>query len=396
MTKASISAKIGGGLDSIHGFLCGKRFLLIAALLIATCSSFFAFKYGLGLHPAYGVLFSVALLLLTFHFAKSMHWLVLWCIKFVAIVGLVVVTVFVLTASFLAVGTQKADPELAAINDRIAKLESDKARYNLRADAILASGNPVNSREYSDTHVAPIASELNKLYADQIRLVGKQSNYESGAMAIFGHIKKVVNRYADREYSQEFVSLSVTWALLLILVCVELSIGADITGQRSRPKDGLVWGAIYGLWMVAIGNRKWWKKNPLPGPANESNLDNNASNRLNGSSLSSSPVIESEKPKKSTKESVLRLFGSNRRTNGSADSIETQSDAKKKTRSTGLDRPKAKQIIRHIETHSDSQIGMNYVQQKFGVGRQLIRDIYAHLVQKGIIERDGKTYKKVA
>ena len=47
-----------------------KFFLIIMTLLIAMCSSSFAFDYGLNFDWRYGAMFGIALAALTFHYSK--------------------------------------------------------------------------------------------------------------------------------------------------------------------------------------------------------------------------------------------------------------------------------------------------------------------------------------
>jgi len=64
----------------------------------------------------------------------------------------------------------------------------------------------------------------------------------------------------------------------------------------------------------------------------------------------------------------------------------------KKTRKTGLDRQAAKEIEEYL-INGDGKISENYVREKWGVGKGLVRSIYQKLEEAGHIENDGPNTK---
>jgi hypothetical protein len=220
--RDSTIGKFEGFAEGIVAFFSSRFALLVMTIVIAICSSSFAFDYGLNFDTRYGVLFGVALAALTFHFAKHLPDEVLAFFRGWTIVGLVLLTLFVSAAAWVAKATQKADPHHDALSDSVASLESQISAKNLEIAALMASGNPVNAKEVGNQ----------KFELEQI-LIAKRDEYEassrgmglyqSGAMAIFGHLSTVSG------LEQEAINLIIMFYVLSVLITMEISMGAAAT-----------------------------------------------------------------------------------------------------------------------------------------------------------------------
>lgn len=206
-----------------------KLALGVMTVAIAICSSTFAAEYGENFDWRYSLLFFVALAALTFHYAKFIPKPVLSVMRVVTIIGLVFFTVFVSVAAWLDKGTSQVDPEVVAVQERIDTLKSQISDRNLEIAALFASGNPVNARRVSDEK-SDIEERLNHAQREMTKLKSHQGAYESGSMAIFGHIAKITGQ------DQELVNLVVMGTLLLVMVCMEITMGAALTSNYTVVK----------------------------------------------------------------------------------------------------------------------------------------------------------------
>ena len=234
-----------------------KVLLGIMTVAIAICSSTFAAEYGNNFDWRYSLLFFVSLGALTFHYAKFIPQPVLSAMRVITIIGLVLFTVFVSTAAWLDKGTSQVDPEVVAVQERIDTLKSQISDRNLEIAALFASGNPVNARRVSDDKT-DIEERLNEAQQDMAELKSSQGAYESGSMAIFGHIAKITGQ------EQELVNLVVMGVLLLVMVCMEITMGAALTSNYT---------------VVAKKQKKTKKpSNSVPKSLNSTENDTNSTN----------------------------------------------------------------------------------------------------------------------
>ena len=199
-------------------------------IAIAICSSTLAAEYGANFDWRYSLLYFVALGALTFHYAKLIPSPILSVMRIITIAGLIFFTVFVSTAAWLNKGTSQIDPEVVAVQERIDTLKSQITDRNLEIAALFASGHPVNARRVSDEKSA-IEERLNDAQKEMASLKSEQGTYESGSMAIFGHIAAITNQ------EQELVNIVVMGALLLVMVCMEITMGAALTSDYTVVED---------------------------------------------------------------------------------------------------------------------------------------------------------------
>jgi hypothetical protein len=206
-------------------FLEHKTTLILMTILVAFCSSTFAWQYGKQFDWRYSLLFFVALAALTFHYAKKIPKKVLAVMQAIAIIGLILFTIFVSCAAWLSIGTSKADPQITAVERSISSLEDQIRSRNQEILYLQAMKQPVNARSVGDIK-AKLEARLAKKQEKLEQLASKQGVYESGSMAIFGHIQAITG------LEQETVNLSVMFALLLVLICMEITMGAAATTKK--------------------------------------------------------------------------------------------------------------------------------------------------------------------
>lgn len=211
-------------MEKIKEVFTEKVILAIMTVAIAICSSSFAAQYGANFDWRYSLLFFVALAALTFHYAKMLPSPVLAVMRGITVVGLVVFTIFVSCAAWLDRGTSQSDPQIVAINQQIDTLKEQITDRNLEIAALFASGNPVNARRVSQDK-RDIEARLDKAQQRLAKLQSNYGTYESGSMAIFGHIAKITGQ------DQELVNLVVMGSLLLVMVCMEITMGAALTSD---------------------------------------------------------------------------------------------------------------------------------------------------------------------
>jgi|DEB0MinimDraft_10_1074344.scaffolds.fasta_scaffold06904_3 Ca2+/Na+ antiporter len=205
-----------------------SKFVLVCLTIgVAMCTSSFAFEYGSNFDQRYAFLFAIALASLTFYYAKNIPEPVLMVMSSIATGGLLVFTIFVSSAAWLAKGTDKADPEIAVVRSQISSLESQISSRNLEIAGLLATGNPVNARQAGD-HKAKLESQLNAAQTKLAQLEKSNGRFESGAMAIFGYMSKILN------VTVEFITLLSMSVLTFVLVCMEVTLGAAATRSQIR------------------------------------------------------------------------------------------------------------------------------------------------------------------
>ena len=228
-SRDSTVGKFEGYAEGIVAFFSSRFALLCMTIVIALCSSSFAFDYGLNFDKRYGVLFGVALAALTFHFAKYLPPRVLSTLKWWTVFGLVLLTLFVSAAAWVSKATEKADPHHDALSESIKSLEGQISAKNMEIAALVASGNPLNAKD-----VGAQKFELEQILSDKRTAFEASSSgkglYESGAMAIFGHISTVTG------LGQEAVNLIVMFYILSVLIAMEISMGASAT--KELPQAG--------------------------------------------------------------------------------------------------------------------------------------------------------------
>jgi hypothetical protein len=206
--------------------IINSKFVLVSLTVgVALCTSSFAFEYGSNFDQRYAFLFAIALASLTFYYAKNIPEPVLMVMGCIATGGLLVFTIFVSSAAWLAKGTGKADPEIAVVRSQISSLESQISSRNLEIAGLLATGNPVNARQAGD-HKAKLESQLNAAQNRLAKLEKSNGRFESGAMAIFGYMSKILN------VTVEFITLLSMSVLTFVLVCMEVTLGAAATRSQ--------------------------------------------------------------------------------------------------------------------------------------------------------------------
>lgn len=209
--------------------LHSKAALSLMTLLVALCSSTFAAEYGQNFDVRYALLFAIALLALTFHFVKFLPRWLISVMRGVTVVGLILFTIFVGCAAWLNKGTEQADPQIAAVIEKIEMLESRLTVKDMSVAALFAQKQYGNARQVS-SNTKSLENKLLEAREELIALKSKEGTYESGAMAIFGHISKVTG------LEQEAVNLLVMGSLLIVLVCMEITLGFAVVQDYSPAK----------------------------------------------------------------------------------------------------------------------------------------------------------------
>lgn len=240
-TKAGLLNQAEEFSQGLTDFLGSRFFLQILTIAVAVCTSSFAAQYGEGFDWRYMLLFGIALAALTFYFAKLIPSPILWSMKWVTIIGLITFTLFVGAAAWLSVATSKTDPEIVAVNEEIESYQKELSDIKQTTDSLMASGNPVNSR-LNAKNAIPVRKNLSNARKRKRQLMKNKSTYESGSMAIFGHIKTAINENTNWKITQDEVDLLFMGWLLFVLVCMEISIGAaatdpDIFYNRKRKQS---------------------------------------------------------------------------------------------------------------------------------------------------------------
>lgn len=211
--------------DAFVQFFSSKFFLVLMTLAIAFCSSSFAFGFGKDFDYKYGVMFSIALVALTFHYSKYIHPKILKGFRFWTIKGLIILTVFVSAGAWLSSATKKSDPTFASLLEEIENLESQIATKSSQIGGYILTGNPQNAirvqREQSELQIA-----LNQKLSEKTEMSKNFGLYKSGAFAIFGHFQVILG------LSQEAINMIFMIYILSVLITLEITMGAAATRKK--------------------------------------------------------------------------------------------------------------------------------------------------------------------
>ena len=208
-----------------HEFLNHKTTLILMTLIIAVCTSTFAFTYGQTFNWQYALLFFFALVALTFHFTQFFPEKVVAALRCYAVVGLVLLSMFVAIAAWLNAATSTSDSGLADLDKQISAKESEITSAETGRILAVMSGKEVDGKS-----VSVLQGELGELYRQRRSISDGSNTYEVGNMAVFGHLQAVTG------WHQKQVDLLVMWLVVSVLLAMELSMGYAITGEDGPGK----------------------------------------------------------------------------------------------------------------------------------------------------------------
>lgn len=342
---------------------------IVMTIIVSACTSTFAFQYGLDFNWQYGLMFAIALLALTYHYAKKIPGFILDVMEFGVILGLIALTVFFGIGAWLSAGTSGDDAYTTALRAEITQLESELGSKSGLAGAAAMSEQVVNARKI-DASKAPLQAKLDQANAKLQAKLSESSRYDIGKMAIFGHIQEFTG------WSQKNVDLFFMWLVVMTLTCMEITMGAAIFNDRtkqtkpSRPdrrpdQDRTDWDFVdqtNGPDQTVEELIEKKTKKPVDLPENVLNL---------ADQREKSVLFEERRPD----QDQTALF-----TDQTADQT--------KTRRTGLDRDVADKIRNDI-INEDAPVAAGKMATKHGTGKELVLAVYAELIDSGFLMKNA-------